>query len=81
MALRTSVRPAPIRPPMPTTSPRLTEKETSEKCPADVRFETSSNVSPIAASRGGNMDSIGLLTMALISSGSVQALVWRVSTT
>ena len=48
-----SERPAPISPATPRISPRWTVKLTSRITPGHVRFETSSNTSPLATSRLG----------------------------
>ena len=60
MLMASSVRPAPIRPAMPTTSPASTVKLTSSQTLRSewcglraVQFSTSKIISPIFGARGG----------------------------
>ena len=59
MARVTSVRPAPIRPARPSTSPARTSKLTFSKAPRREALRTLSTVSPILAFRGGNISLSG----------------------
>ncbi len=69
-ARTTSVRPAPTRPAMPTTSPACTSKPTSWKTPSRVRPSTVSNAGPLSGRSRGYCCSIERPTMSRTSSSS-----------